>query len=477
MNWWRMSQQSFTYTSVEQRRRRRFRVSSRAYLSIAVTVVEGALACAVMLLINWKVSGGSWDPEGAMAAILLGATHAWLAAKPTQRFIAFPVTWHMQAWQILFTWSAVFAINHLAALTFGSPLSTAETVLWWGLSGAAILATRSFLYGSIALMFADGRFQIERVGLVGSQESIREFQQQANIWQLGCQVVARHTIRNTGGTAAELSEFASRCVERRCDHVLVVGELSDVQQSSFVVDACREYALNVGFAPFSKKGQTLYKFFDVLPLGPANTVSMLRRPLDDRDQLIKRLFDLFVAVVALFLLSPLLVLTAVLVRVSSAGPVFFRQERRGFNGRPFYIYKFRSMSVTEDGRAMNPAVPRDPRITPLGRFLRRTSIDELPQLLNVIRGEMSLVGPRPHALSHDDDLSRRYASYARRRRIKPGITGWAQVNGCRGDVSTQEKIEDRTRFDLEYIENWSLDLDVWILFLTLFSRTAHKAAE
>ena len=125
---------------------------------------------------------------------------------------------------------------------------------------------------------------------------------------------------------------------------------------------------------------------------------------------------------------------------------------------------------------MRPAVPGDARITRIGHLLRRTNIDELPQLLNVLTGEMSLVGPRPHALSHDDELGRRYAAYAQRRRIKPGITGWAQVNGFRGDVSTADAIEGRTRCDLHYIEHWSVELDIWILALTLFSRRAYRNA-
>jgi putative colanic acid biosynthesis UDP-glucose lipid carrier transferase len=185
--------------------------------------------------------------------------------------------------------------------------------------------------------------------------------------------------------------------------------------------------------------------------------------------LLKRVFDIAGASVGVVLLSPLFLVVAILIKLDSHGPVLFMQERRGFNGKSFQIYKFRSMSVMEDGRSMRQARPGDKRITAIGAVLRRTSIDELPQLLNVVLGDMSLVGPRPHAISHDAELALRFERYAQRQRIKPGITGWAQVNGFRGDTSTQEQIEGRTLHDLHYVENWSLWFDIRILVLTLLS--------
>lgn len=176
------------------------------------------------------------------------------------------------------------------------------------------------------------------------------------------------------------------------------------------------------------------------------------------------------------LLAPLFAVVAVLIRLESPGPVFFRQERRGFDGETSFIWTFRSMTVTESGSAMRQARIGDPRITPIGRFLRSTSIDELPQLINVLHGTMSPVGPRPHAISHDAELSRQLAKYAHRQRIKPGITGRAQVNGYRGDTSTFEQVEGRTTNELYYIENWSIFLDCWIPALTVFSAKTRRNA-
>jgi len=176
--------------------------------------------------------------------------------------------------------------------------------------------------------------------------------------------------------------------------------------------------------------------------------------------------DLVLAGLALTVLLPLLVIVAIAIRLDSRGPVLFRQQRCGFNGKSFQIYKFRTMTVLEDGPSIVQAQFRDKRFTRLGTLLRRTSIDELPQLLNVLNGTMSLVGPRPHAMAHDNEFDKIVRNYAFRRRVKPGLTGWAQVHGCRGPTPTQASIEERIQFDLWYIDNWSLSLDLAILFWT-----------
>jgi exopolysaccharide biosynthesis polyprenyl glycosylphosphotransferase len=186
--------------------------------------------------------------------------------------------------------------------------------------------------------------------------------------------------------------------------------------------------------------------------------------------------DIVLAGCGLLVISPLLALVALAILLESPGPVIYRQARRGFNGDVFMIWKFRSMRVTESGYAITQAQKADPRITRVGRFIRSTSIDELPQLVNVLTGQMSLVGPRPHAISHDEALSRELAVYAHRQRIKPGITGWAQVHGFRGETSSREQIEGRVTHDIYYIDHWSIFLDLWTLILTLFSPATRRNA-
>jgi len=201
-----------------------------------------------------------------------------------------------------------------------------------------------------------------------------------------------------------------------------------------------------------------------------------RTPLSLLDRAMKRILDFSVASTALLLLSPLMAAVAVLIKLDSPGPVIFRQNRRGFNGRQFKILKFRSMTVCENGDIVQQARRGDLRITRIGAFIRKTSIDELPQLWNVVRGEMSLVGPRPHALAHDDFYSQLIASYASRHHVKPGLTGWAQVNGLRGETPQVSDMEARVAKDLWYIDNWSIFLDLKIILRTVFCVLSDKRA-
>ena len=192
-------------------------------------------------------------------------------------------------------------------------------------------------------------------------------------------------------------------------------------------------------------------------------------PAAEQDRLEKRIFDVLFALVGLILLSPLFVLTALAIKLDSPGPVFFRQRRYGRNNRVFRIFKFRTMTVAEDGESVTQAQREDIRVTRVGRMLRASSIDEVPQLINVLLGHMSIVGPRPHALAHERDFEENFDLFSRRRRVLPGITGWAQVNGCRGETKTRQDVEWRMEYDLYYIDNWSIWFDVEIIARTVIT--------
>ena len=187
-----------------------------------------------------------------------------------------------------------------------------------------------------------------------------------------------------------------------------------------------------------------------------------------------RTVDVVLAFLALLVLAPLLVLVALLIRLESQGPALFRQTRTGLNGRIFRIYKFRTMRVLEDGSELQQARRGDARVTAVGRILRATSFDELPQLLNVLWGDMALVGPRPHALAHDIHYAREIPSYRLRFQVKPGITGWAQVNGARGETPTLEHMQRRVELDLWYVQHRSLALDLTILGRTIGVVLTHR---
>jgi putative colanic acid biosynthesis UDP-glucose lipid carrier transferase len=197
-------------------------------------------------------------------------------------------------------------------------------------------------------------------------------------------------------------------------------------------------------------------------------ISVCDTPFHGMDAVMKRVTDVVLASIALLVLAPLMVLIALAVKLTSAGPALFRQRRYGLHGEEIMIYKFRSMRVCEDGAVVNQATRQDPRITPLGRILRSTSLDELPQLLNVLEGKMSVVGPRPHAVAHNEVYRKLINGYMIRHKVRPGITGLAQVNGLRGETETVEKMRERVRFDLEYLSHWSPWLDVKIIFKTLW---------
>lgn len=200
-------------------------------------------------------------------------------------------------------------------------------------------------------------------------------------------------------------------------------------------------------------------------------------PLTGHNTLIKATVDKVIAVVALVLLAPLLALIAVLIKLDSPGPVFFRQKRHGWDGRVINVLKFRTMrESTEQADDARQAQPNDPRVTAIGRVLRKTSLDELPQFINVLRGEMSVVGPRPHPLALNHSYSGRIDAYMQRHRVKPGITGWAQVHGLRGETETLEKMQRRVEYDLYYIEHWSLWLDIKIILLTIATGWGGKNA-
>ena len=191
---------------------------------------------------------------------------------------------------------------------------------------------------------------------------------------------------------------------------------------------------------------------------------------------LKRLIDILGAGFGLLTLLPFLAVIALIVILESKGPVLFRQRRSGLHGKIFTIYKFRTMKVMEDDADVTHATRGDNRVTRVGRFLRRSSIDELPQLINVLKGEMSLVGPRPHAVAHDQYYGRAVPNYNERFRVRPGITGLAQISGFRGEVRDTLHMQARVARDLEYIENWSPAMDVGILFLTVITAPFHDAA-
>jgi len=196
-------------------------------------------------------------------------------------------------------------------------------------------------------------------------------------------------------------------------------------------------------------------------------VGICETPFTGTNELMKRISDIVLSSLILILISPVLLAIAIGVKLSSPGPAIFRQRRNGLDGSEIVVYKFRSMTVQDNGSVVRQVTRNDARVTPFGAFIRRSSLDELPQFINVLQGRMSIVGPRPHAVAHNEQYRQLIKAYMVRHKVKPGITGWAQVNGHRGETDTIEKMQARVEYDLEYLRNWSLGLDLQIIVRTI----------
>ncbi|WP_407524635.1 undecaprenyl-phosphate glucose phosphotransferase [Methylobacterium oryzisoli] len=322
-----------------------------------------------------------------------------------------------------------------------------------------------------------------RVHLVGYEDDIRSFYATHDSAALGLRVIGASYLRAPPPGADEAArrrqfgedlDLAVSVVRfLRPDDLFVLVPWSDGED----VERCVDAFLRVPAALHLRPGRVMDRFADLrlARVGRLTGINVGGAPLSLLDVALKRAFDLVLASTGLVLLSPLLMLIAILIRLDSPGPCLFRQKRHGFNQEAFSVFKFRSMR-TEAGATFRQATRGDDRITRVGRFLRRSNLDELPQLLNVIRGDMSLVGPRPHALAHDRSFERRIALYARRHNVRPGITGWAQVNGLRGETLTDADMQRRVEHDLHYIDNWSLWFDIQIIAMTVFARSAFRNA-
>jgi putative colanic acid biosysnthesis UDP-glucose lipid carrier transferase len=271
---------------------------------------------------------------------------------------------------------------------------------------------------------------------------------------------------DTPGTLrGKLDELATIAKQDRIQLIYLSLPMASQPRILAVLDALKDTTASIYFVPDM--------FVTDLVQGHPSSVcgmpviSVCETPFRGQNGAIKRFSDIVFSLLILVLIAPVLLIVAAAVKYSSPGPIIFKQRRYGLDGEEILVYKFRSMTVTEDGGAIQQAKKNDSRITPLGAFLRRTSLDELPQFINVLQGRMSIVGPRPHAVAHNELYRKLIKGYMVRHKVKPGITGWAQVNGYRGETETLDKMQGRIDYDLDYLRNWSLRLDIHIILKTV----------
>ncbi len=259
----------------------------------------------------------------------------------------------------------------------------------------------------------------------------------------------------------------------KLDRVLVTLPMRAEKRIQSIMDELADSTVSVYIVPDFFVFELLHSRWS--EIGGLPVVSVFESPLYGVDGILKRSLDAALATLALVCLSPIMLICGLMVKLTSPGPIFFRQKRYGLDGQVILVWKFRSMRTCDNGPVVKQATKDDPRVTPVGKFLRRTSLDELPQLFNVISGNMSLVGPRPHANAHNEHFRKLIRGYMLRHKVKPGITGLAQVEGSRGETDTVEKMEQRIHLDHRYIREWSLWLDIKIMFKTFWVVLAKEA--
>jgi putative colanic acid biosynthesis UDP-glucose lipid carrier transferase len=264
------------------------------------------------------------------------------------------------------------------------------------------------------------------------------------------------------GKTDELAQYVR---EHGIKMIFISQPISAQPRIRKLIDELQDTTASVYFLPDVYIFDLMQARFD--NVGGMPVIAICETPFMGLNSTIKRASDIVLASVILLVLAPLMLVVAIAVRVSSPGPVIFRQRRYGLYGDEIIVYKFRSMTVMENGAAVVQAQKNDGRVTKIGGFLRRTSLDELPQFINVLQGRMSIVGPRPHAVAHNEQYRKLIKGYMLRHKVKPGITGWAQVNGLRGETATLDKMEARIQYDLDYLRNWSPWLDLWIVLKTV----------
>ncbi|MCA1439076.1 undecaprenyl-phosphate glucose phosphotransferase [Ensifer sp. IC4062] len=392
----------------------------------------------------------------------------------------------LRAWlrmtpRVLGAWATAFGAIALALffLKSGHQYSRVWIAGWFICGALFLIAQRAFIAYSIRHWSRNGTMERRAVIVGGGQPAkdlIRTIEHQPDNDIRICGIFDDRDERRSPnmiagypklGTVNELVEFARLA---RIDMLIISLPLTAENR---ILELLRKlWILPVDIRLAAHANNLRFRPRSYSHVGEVPMLDIFDKPIADWDSVAKRCFDIFFSVVALLLLWPVMLAAAVAVKLTSPGPIIFKQARHGFNNETIEVYKFRSMYAhMSDPTARSAVTKGDPRVTPVGRFLRKSSIDELPQIFNVLKGELSLVGPRPHAVLAQT-RNRTYADvvegYFARHRVKPGVTGWAQINGWRGEIDNDEKIRFRTAFDLYYIENWSLLLDLKILVLTPF---------
>jgi putative colanic acid biosysnthesis UDP-glucose lipid carrier transferase len=379
------------------------------------------------------------------------------------------------ALRMLLQWACVAGVLAFVLKAFGlDRMFPRDALLAWLLVTPFALLVTNALSGPISRRLASAGSMVQRYVIIGANDVGLELARRIDQTKVGGTFFGFLDFRNASRlpegvdkpivancTAADLANFVRRHYITRVYLALPIAMTPRIEE---LIRELRDTPASIYFAP------NIFAF-DLVQARCVNidgmpVLSICDSPIQGLNALWKRIFDVSLASIVLLLGWPALLILGLAIKLSSPGPVLFKQRRYGLNGEEILVYKFRSMTVCEDGPVVAQASQSDHRVTPMGHFLRRTSFDELPQILNVLEGKMSFVGPRPHAVAHNEQYRKVIGGYMIRHRVRPGITGWAQVNGLRGETQTVDKMQRRVQFDIEYMKNWSLGLDLKIIAKT-----------
>jgi len=441
-------------------------IQSRLLLAIEALLEPVAAVLSLWLL--------AWLVEGALSPL-------WLVASVLVFALAYPGRSHLRSsparviWRVLLAWSFIAGLLLLLGFATGFIYDFSRVVVlnWLWFAPATQLLAHWGLRSLAPHLLRLGGPPMRAV-VVGMNEQ-------------GCSLADRLSVASYAGIdlvgffddrpaarqhgpgrypmLGRLADIANYVKTNRVQLVYLSLPMASQPRIKELLDSLKDTTASVYFVPDMFVTDLIQGRTDSVCGLPV--ISVCETPFRGPDGLTKRASDIVLASLILVLLAPLLLVLALAVKMGSPGPVIFRQRRYGLDGREIVVYKFRTMSVTEDGGHIQQARPDDARVTTVGAILRRTSLDELPQFLNVLQGRMSIVGPRPHAVAHNEFYRPLIKSYMIRHKVKPGITGWAQINGFRGETDSLDKMEGRVRCDLDYLRNWSLGLDLYIIFRTV----------
>ncbi len=376
---------------------------------------------------------------------------------------------------VLFAWALTVAslmfLAYVTRLGYRFDLNVIWT--WFGLTPLVLILGHFVMRAYIHRVHTQG--QARRALIIGGNDAgIRLFQRLRENECLLTECLGFFDDRRPGrlsetvqqhflGHSREIRQFME---EKRVDVIYISLPLSQKERIATLLDVLKDTTASVYVVPDVFTFDLIQARID--QVGGVPVIAILETPFTSLSAFNKRMLDIVLSLLILTLIAPVLLVIALLVKLTSPGPVIFRQRRYGLDGEEIMVYKFRSMRVCEDGDTIRQATQGDDRITPLGRVLRKTSLDELPQFINVLQGRMSIVGPRPHAVAHNELYRKLITGYMLRHKVKPGITGWAQVNGFRGETDSLDKMETRIQYDLDYLRNWSLSQDLLIVLRTIW---------